>query len=228
MDNVIAEKIRIAILDDHQGIIDGYRYRLEKEEGMEVVAAGSYGEDLDALLSGQEIDVLLLDVYVPASRTNPNPYPILHVIPRLFERFPDITVIVISVVNRPAMIKAVLDAGASGYILKDDQKALLDLGAIIRTVANDGVFMSRDAHSTYSKHIPESIELAPRQREALSLCAAYPNLKTAELANRLGIAHSTFRNLLSDAYLRLQVSNRAGAIVKAQQLGLISAINPDT
>ncbi len=227
MENQTETKIRVAILDDHQGIIDGYRYRLEKETTMEIVAAASYWEDLEHLLENEAVDVLLLDVYVPTSRTNANPYPILHVIPRLFERFPDITVIVISVVNRPAMIKAVLDAGASGYILKDDQKALMDLGSIIRTVANDGVFMSRDAHNTYSRHIPQSIELAPRQREALSLCAAYPNLKTAELANRLGIAHSTFRNLLSEAYIRLQVSNRAGAIVKAQQLGLISTINLD-
>jgi DNA-binding NarL/FixJ family response regulator len=219
--------IQVGILDDHQGIIDGYRYRLDKENGIDIIAAASYGEDLDMMLEKNAIDVLLLDVYVPISRSNDSPYPILHTIPRLFERYPEITVIVISVVNRPAMIRAVLDAGASGYILKDDHQALLDLGAIIRTVANDGVFMSRDAHKSYSRNVPEEIALSPRQREALSLCAAFPNMKTAELANRLGVAHSTFRNLLSHAYLRLDVSNRTGAIIRAQQLGVISQINPE-
>jgi DNA-binding NarL/FixJ family response regulator len=223
----MTEMIKVAILDDHQGIIDGYRYRLNNEKEIEIVAAASYGEEIDSMLAEEPVDVLLLDVYVPTSPTNNNPYPILHVIPRLFEQYPNIVVIVISVVNRPAMIKAVLDAGASGYILKDDQKALLELGTIIRTVANDGVFMSRDAHNAYSRHLPEKFALSVRQREALSLCSAYPDLKTAELARLLGTAHSTFRNLLSDSYLRLGVSNRTAAILKAQSLGLITTINSE-
>ena len=223
----MTENIRVAILDDHPGIIDGYRYRLEKENGMEIVGFASFGEDLDEMLEKTPIDVLLLDVYVPTSRTNSNPYPILHTIPRLFERYPNINVIVISVVNRTAMIKSVLDAGASGYILKDDQKALTDLGSIIRMVANDGVFLSREAHLSYSRQGSDSHELAPRQRQALSLCAAYPDKKTSELASVLGVAHSTFRNLLSDAYFRLGVSNRTAAIIKAQQMGLLGPMKED-
>lgn len=225
---VMTDTIRVAILDDHQGIIDGYRYRLEKAPGVEIVAAASYGEELEEMLLHHEVDVLLLDVYVPTARENPNPYPILYTIPRLIERFPDITILVISVVNRPALIKAVLDSGASGYILKDDQHALQELGTIVRSVANDGIFMSREAHARYSRHIPDKFDLSPRQVEALSLCAAYPNRKTAELAASMGVAHSTFRNLLSDTYLRLQVHNRAGAIVKAQRMGLISPVRPES
>lgn len=223
----MSENIQVAILDDHQGIIDGYRYRLDQESGIEIVAAASFGDELDEMLDAHPVDVLLLDVYVPTSQDNPNPYPILFTIPRLFERFPDLNILVISVVNRPALIKAVLDSGANGYILKDDQKALHDLGSIIRIVASNGIFMSREAHARYRRHIPDTVELSPRQKEALSLCAAYPERKTSELAYSMGVAHSTFRNLLSDTYLRLQVNNRSGAIIKAQQLGLISPIRPE-
>jgi len=58
--------------------------------------------------------------------------------------------------------------------------------------------------------------------EILSICAAYPDVKTAELADRLGIAGSTLRNLLSGAYFRLDVRTRAAAIGRARQMGLLA------
>lgn len=69
--------------------------------------------------------------------------------------------------------------------------------------------------------------LTPRQLEVLSLSAALPDLSSAQLAQRLGIAASTLRNMMSEAYLRLGVHNRAAAIAKARQLGLITPYPPD-
>ena len=57
--------------------------------------------------------------------------------------------------------------------------------------------------------------------EALSLCAAFPDISTSELATELFIANSTARNLLSGAYLKLDVRTRTAAIAKARQLGLL-------
>jgi DNA-binding CsgD family transcriptional regulator len=68
--------------------------------------------------------------------------------------------------------------------------------------------------------------LTPRQREVLSLLASRPYLTTAGMAEVLEVAPSTIRNLLSDAYERLEVPNRAAAIVKARQLGLITPDKP--
>jgi DNA-binding NarL/FixJ family response regulator len=62
--------------------------------------------------------------------------------------------------------------------------------------------------------------------EALSLCAAYPHSKTAELARKMKIANSTVRNLLSHAYLKLDVQTRAAAVAKARQLGIITPESP--
>ena len=77
------KKVRVTILDDHQTIIDGYRFRLGNSPRVEVVSAISYGDELQATLAENPTDVLLLDVTVPVSAENPNPYPILHVIPDL-------------------------------------------------------------------------------------------------------------------------------------------------
>jgi two-component system nitrate/nitrite response regulator NarL len=222
----MSPKIRVIILDDHQSIIDGYLFRLSQTPEIEVVATITYGEELEATLKDYETDVLLLDVYVPTSQDNPNPYPILHLIPKVLQTYPDLSVLVISQHNQSTLIKAVMDAGASGYILKDDYATIQGLVNVVRSIAKGDIYLSKQAYQQLSKKIPEDSSLTARQQEALSLCIAFPDADTAELARRLGIAHSTMRNILSGAYMRLNVRNRAAAIAKVRQLGLITPPPP--
>ena len=225
-DNDIS-KIRIAILDDHQGIIDGYIYRLSNVQDMEVVFTLSYGEALEPMLAQQPVDVLLLDVSVPTGPQNANPYPILHLIPKLLQTYPNLEVLVISMYSHRALISSIMEAGASGFILKDDQQAIRELAAIIRLVAHGGIHLSQKAHQELMKRSASlSQPLSNRQTEALSLCAAYPEADTAYLAQQMGVANSTIRNLLSGAYLKLNVRNRAAAVSKARQMGLIAPESP--
>lgn len=222
----MSPKIHIAILDDHQSIIDGYLFRLSQTPEVEVVATSFFASDLERMLQEHPVDVLILDIQVPTSPENLNPYPILHVIPRLLQNYPRLNVLVISVHNQAAMIRNVMEAGASGYILKDDYTSIQQLGSIVRSIASGGIYLSQEAYTQLAKKMPESNSLTPRQLEILSLCASFPDATTAELANRLGIANSTLRNLLSEAYIRLNVRNRAAAIAKARQLGIITPPQP--
>jgi two-component system nitrate/nitrite response regulator NarL len=218
------KKIRVTILDDHQSIIDGYIYRLGKNPQIEVAGTIGYGQDLEPTLAEHPTDVLLLDVNVPTSVENQNPYPILHAIPKLLQTYDGLNILVISMYAERGLIRAVMEAGASGYILKDDQSAVQDLGSVVMSVAGGGIYFSQKAHQLYSRHLSKENELLTvRQLEALSLCAAYPNSTTADFANMMTVSNSTVRNLLSAAYLKLDVNNRAAAIAKAQQLGLITA-----
>lgn len=215
-------KIRVAILDDHQSIIDGYLFRLNQAPDIEVVATATFAEDFETVLTGRAIDVLIVDIFVPTSRDNPSPYPILHAIPKWLQMYPHLAVLVISMYNRRTLIKSVVEAGASGYLLKDDKPLIEQLASIVRSIASGGIHFSQQAHQHLVRNLPEEPRPSPRQLEALSLCAAYPEATTAELAGRLGVAHSTLRNLLSGAYLRLNVRSRTAAVAKAQRLGLIT------
>jgi DNA-binding NarL/FixJ family response regulator len=216
--------IRVAILDDHLSTIYGHQYALQRAEKVEVVGFAQYGEELEPLLSAKPVDVLLLDVSVATSRDNPNPYPILHLIPRLLERYPHLVVLIISMHGERAFVQSVMEVGASGYILKDDSEAIQKLPAIVQAVASGGIYLSPQARQMLVKRktSPSEPVLTHRQLEILSLCAGYPDATTAEVARRLNVQHSTCRNLLSSAYLRLGVSNRASAIAKARQLGLLN------
>ena len=220
--------IRVAILDDHQSIIDGYVYRLSSVPSFEVVATISYGEELEPTLVAQPADVLLLDINVPTSAKNPNPYPILHNIPNLLEKYPNLHILVISMYAERGLIHAVMEAGASGYVLKDDRGMLQDLGNVVQSVASGGIYFSQKAHQLMlnQKTIPGEERLSPRQLEALSLCAAYPDWTSADLAQEMAVSNSTVRNLLSGAYLRLGVHSRPAAVAKARQRGLITSDPP--
>jgi DNA-binding NarL/FixJ family response regulator len=217
-------RIRVIILEDHQSTADGYVYRLKDLPEVEVVGTAASGAELESLLAEHPADVALLDVNVPTAPDNPNPYPILHVIPELLQKYPGLTVLVISMLTDRALIQAVMNAGASGYILKDDSAAIRELGPILLSVAGGGVYLSQQAHQQLFKRPPKQGEpvLTLRQLEALSLCAAYPDHSTADLASKLGVNHSTLRNLLSGAYLRLGVRSRTAAVAKARRLGLIT------
>jgi two-component system nitrate/nitrite response regulator NarL len=221
-------KIRIAILDDHQGIIDGYLYRLGSAQDIEVVFTLSYGEALEPMLAQFPVDVLLLDVSVPTGPQNANPYPILYLIPKLLQTYPNLEILVISMYSHRSLINSIMEAGASGYILKDDQMSIRELAAIIRIVAHGGIHLSQKAHQELRKRAVSNLDqpLSNRQTEALSLCAAYPDADLAKLAQHMGVANSTIRNLLSGAYLKLNVRNRAAAVAKARQMGLIAPESP--
>jgi two-component system, NarL family, nitrate/nitrite response regulator NarL len=223
-----AEKVRVAILDDHQSIIDGYIYRLSHTEEIEVVGTATYGEEIEPLLARHPVDVLLLDLSVRTSAENPNPFPILHIIPKLLQKYSNMSVLVISMFSEPGLMRSLIESGASGYILKDDQAAFRELGNVVLSVAHGGIFFSKKAHSLYMQ--ADSLEngerLTPRQLEVISLCAAYPDSSTADLAQMMSISNSTVRNLLSSLYLRLGVHSRTAAVEKAREMGLVTPRPP--
>ncbi len=226
MAGITSNKIRVAILDDHQGILDGYQFRLRQISDIEVVGTSVAAEEFESLLADRTPDVILLDVFVPISNENPNPFPILQLIPRWLQLYPRLSILVISMYSIRTLVKAVMEAGASGFILKNDQASIQELGSIIRSVASGGIHFSKQAHQLLLKQDSESPLLTARQLQALSLCAAYPDAATDELAEKMDVANSTVRNLLSGAYLRLEVHNRSAAIAKARQMSLITPCGP--
>jgi DNA-binding NarL/FixJ family response regulator len=121
-----------------------------------------------------------------------------------------------------------MEAGASGYIVKDDQATIRELASVVRTVAGGSIYMSQYAYMELKKSKTGALlqPLSPRQLEALSMCAAFPDASTAELSRKMNIANSTLRNLLSGAYLKLNVRTKAAAIARARQMGLITPEKP--
>jgi DNA-binding NarL/FixJ family response regulator len=224
------DRVHVAILDDHQSIIDGYTYRLNNTPGVELVATALYGEDLQVMLRKYSVEVLLIDLSVQTSATDPTPYPVLRKIPQLLQDYPDLRVLVVSMHTGPGLMRTIMEAGVSGYITKDDHEALKNLGKIVLAAASGDIYFSPEAYRLYREYekIRTDELLTPRQIEVLSICSLYPDMSTAELAGMLAVSNSTIRNLLSSAYLRLGVHSRGAAIIKARELGLFQSRLPGT
>lgn len=219
----MAETIKVAILDDHLPIIDGFKYRLKENRDIEVVATASYGDDLFPMLERFQTDVLILDIDVPVSEYNQERYPIPTTIPKLISKFTQLQILIISMHDQKALIKLVLENGASGYILKDDYKSISNLASIIKNIYNGEIYLTESVLLSLQKKYAKknSAGLSVRQHEILSICMNNPEIKTIEVAEKLNLAHSTVRNALSQVYMKLGVRNRHAAILQAQSLGLI-------
>jgi two-component system response regulator NreC len=187
-------RIRVAILDDHQSIIDGLSYRLSMNPRIQIVSTATYGEELEPMISENEIDVLLLDVSVPNTPENHNPFPVLHIIPRLLKNYPKLSILIISMFTQHSLIDALVNTGISGYIFKDDQSSIQEIDKIVEKVANGGIYFSQGAYWDPNEKPVDSL-LTERQLEALSLSASRPDGDTISLAKKLGISGSTMSYL---------------------------------
>ena len=216
----MVKSIRVAILEDHQSIIDGYIFRLSDSPEISIVATAHWGDDLKPMLDNNDVDVLVLDLNIPTSAEDHNLFPILHTLPSLRAAHPDLLILVISMITSLPLIEALEEVGVSGYISKDDSASIQQLGKIISLIANGGVYFNHPARHNTEKD-RSGIQLTPRQIEVLSLCAAFPDDSSQMLAKKTGVSSSTIRNLLSTTYMRLGVRTRAAAISKAQSLELI-------
>jgi DNA-binding NarL/FixJ family response regulator len=219
------DKIRMIILEDHIATAEGYRARLAGEPDIEIVAMLSYGQELEDALGKTPCDVLLLDLRVPISAENRDSFPTMYLLPDLLERHPDLSVLVISMYDRPAMIDAVLEAGADGYVLKDDNEAYQELPMLVRMIARGNMYLSARVRENWEAYRMDEAQpnLTPRQVQALSLCASFPNERLPELAQRMNLANATLRATLWGAYRKLGVNSRPAAVTRARQIGLLPA-----
>ncbi|MFN2146135.1 MAG: LuxR C-terminal-related transcriptional regulator [Anaerolineales bacterium] len=213
--------IRIGILEDHIATAMGLKAQLDLNPRLSVDWIAQYYQDVEANLKSHPTDLLILDIGVSNSPEETGPYPIFHVIPELLRIYPEIKILVISMHSRPALFKAINDTGASGYILKHDGESFKRLDEILLDIyENDSIYYSSEVLKvlTEANQLPH---LTNRQAQILSLIRSKPGFSNVELANVLVVAPSTIRNHLSDIYLKLGVSNRTSAIIKAQTLGLL-------
>ena len=114
-----------------------------------------YGEKLEPLLDQHPTNILLLDVTVPANKENANPYPTLHLIPKLLESYPALFILVISMHNTPSLIKAVMEAGANDYIFKDDTAALRELPSVLLTTSGGEFILVSRPINKFTKEYPK-------------------------------------------------------------------------
>lgn len=211
--------VRLVVLSNRQIEIDGIHYRLAGERDIRVIGAVRFGRRLISMLEQEPADLLLADKTAPTESGDPGPYDVLAHLPDLRRISPSLKVALIATEAGRVEMRESRHRGAHGYLLRDDHETWANLAQVVRLLASGSYFFGEgyDGVGDMTETGPDG--LTPRQLEILELLAARPDMTTYAVALHLGVAHSTVRNLLSNAYLRLGVSTRAAAIARLRRKG---------
>ena len=212
------ERTRVLIADDHALFREGLRALLGSVPEVEVVGEAATGEEAVARVLDLQPDVALMDIQMP----NLNG---IEATRRIVSASPHVGVIVVTMFEDDDSVFAAMRAGARGYVLKGAGQT--EILKVIRAVANGealfGPEIARRLMSFFSAPKPAAPveafpELTAREREVLGLIAQ--GHSNAKIARRLFLSPKTVRNHISNIFTKLQVADRAQAIVRARQAGL--------
>ena len=212
--------IKLVLADDHAVVRAGIKAMLEGLGGIDIVGQGTNGREACALVEQHQPQLLLMDISMPELNG-------LEATARVVKDFPNVRVIILSMHTSEEYVWKALQAGATGYLLKDAEPAELDLA--IKTVLSGQIYLT----ASVSKQVVEAYMqrmggestvadvLTPRQREVLQLIAEGKALK--EIAQILHVSVKTVeshRTLLMD---RLNIHDTAGLVRYAMRRGMISS-----
>jgi DNA-binding NarL/FixJ family response regulator len=201
--------IKVAIADDHAVVRRGLEELLRLEADIEVVGTAADGREACVLAERTTPDVILMDLSMPlmdgieATRSIVASAPTVHVI------------VLTSFADR-SRILAALDAGATGYLLKDADPA--EVAAAIRAAVAGGVPLDPRAARVMldaQRTVRHEIKLSARESEVLQLVVA--GLANKSIARRLGITERTVKAHLTSIFQQLQVGDRTQAALWAKE-----------
>jgi DNA-binding NarL/FixJ family response regulator len=204
-------QITLVLVDDHAIVTRSLQAYLESFPDLKVVASAASGEELLQHIHEWRPQIVLQDLLLPGGIDG------IETTRRLRERAPEVRVIALTASTDEARLMGVLRAGACGYVRKDAEPETLL--AAVRAVARGKTFIDPAVASALLHPIVKE-ELTPREMEVLrQLALGRPN---KEIANTLAIGDETVKTHVGNLLGKLQVENRAQAIVQALKRGLVT------
>ena len=210
------EPIRVLIADDHPLFRAGLAALLNDEPGTELAGAATTGTEAVDLARETQPDVVVMDLHMPGING-------IEATRRIVADSPHITVLVLTMFDDDDSIFSALRAGARGYLLKGADRE--EIWCAIRAAASGEIIFGAHLAERVlgyftAAHAPPPVfpQLTEREREVLELVAQ--GRANAAIAARLCLSEKTVRNHVSNILTKLQVADRAQAIVQARDAGL--------
>jgi DNA-binding NarL/FixJ family response regulator len=216
-----ARPLRIVVVDDHPMYRDGLRQMLANSPETEPVGEAATGEDAVVIVARLQPDLVLMDLRLPGMSG-------VEATRRILDETPGLPILVLSMLDDDDSVFAAMRAGARGYLLKGvDRDELLQairaasLGEVIFGASIARRVMAFFAGAPIVAAAAAFPELTEREREILERIAR--GEANVAIASGFGLTEKTVRNHVSNILNKLQVADRAGAIVRARDAGLGNA-----
>ena len=208
--------VRIILVDDHAVVREGVRALIEEEPGLQVVGEFSDGAQALAAAAALAPDVAIVDLRMPGLSA-------VETITGLRRVVPDANILVFTSFGEDAAIRATLDVGAIGYLLKDALRG--ELVRAVRAVANGEPYLDPAAQRqlvSMLKRQPKTEEpLTARELSVLKLIAE--GLANKQIARKLNLTEGTVKGYVSQILDKLHVADRTQAALHAVRKGLVDA-----
>jgi DNA-binding NarL/FixJ family response regulator len=210
------ETLRILIAEDHPLYRKGMISLLQSIPEFEVVGEASTGEEAVARASQLQPEVILMDLQMPEVNG-------IEATRRILRESPNIRVLMVTLFEDDDSVFMALRAGARGYVLKDadEEEMVLSIRAVGRGEAIFSPAVATRVLAYFSKPAAQPQvfpTLTDREREILHLIArGHPN---PSIAKQLSLSTKTIGNYVSNIFTKLQVADRAQAIIRAREAGM--------
>jgi DNA-binding NarL/FixJ family response regulator len=213
-------KVRVLLAEDHTLVRLGFRALLEKLEGVQVIGEVSNGRDALRMSKEAEPDVVLMDIAMPGLNG-------LEATRRIRDECPRTRVLILSMYTNEEYLQEALRAGAAGYLLKEADRAELELA--IKTIYRgeryltpDVAKFTLDAYTRQGETNTSPLRrLTGRQREILQLIAE--GCSTKQIAQRLDLSVKTVETHRIQLMDRLEIHDIPGLVRLAIRTGLVQA-----
>jgi DNA-binding NarL/FixJ family response regulator len=208
------EPIHVLIADDHTLFRAGIRALLNLFPDIQVVGEASTGEEAVSKSEALLPDVILMDIQMPGVNG-------IEATRRIIRTSPNVAVIVVTMFEDDDSVFSAMRAGARGYILKDanEKEVLRAIRSVARGEAIFGPAVAKRLVQFFNQASdPVLPELTEREREILDRIARGES--NTDIAQRLVLSPHTVRNHISNIFSKLQVADRAQAIIRAREAGL--------
>ena len=208
------DPIRVLIVDDHPVVRDGLRGVLDGEPDMQVVGEAGHGAEALARIRAVAVDVVLMDLRMPTMGG-------VEAIGELRRSAPAVRVLVLTTYDTDRDVLPAIEAGATGYLLKDTPRD--ELLRAVRAAHRGEAVLSPAVAGRLMGQVREPAQdtLSARELQVLRLVAA--GSTNRETAQRLFISEATVKTHLLHIYAKLEVRDRASAVAAGYQRGLLTA-----
>lgn len=209
----MVKRIRLIIADDHPVVRAGLEGMLTSQPDFEIVGEAASGDEAVALAAAFHPDVVLMDLRMAGLDG-------VAATAQIRKRQPEIPVLVLTTYDSDADIRRAIEAGATGYVLKDTPRD--QLFSAIRAVAQGKSILAPTVLSRLLRHMQTPVEesLSAREIEVLMLVARGASNK--EIARALHISEATVKSHLIHIFSKLGVADRTAAVTIALERGLFS------